>query len=99
MFDEREEAERAVVRPPQDDGLRPAPHDRFDERRPFANDLHLVTGVEQCRTIGIPRRRQGCSGVVKEIEILGNAWRMEDRVQRGATSDIALAPTQSAAWL
>lgn len=37
MFDERKEAERAVVCPLQDDGLRPAPHDRFDERRPFAN--------------------------------------------------------------
>jgi hypothetical protein len=55
MFDERKETERAVVRPLQDDGLRPAPYDRFDERRPFANDLDLVPGIEQRRTVGISR--------------------------------------------
>jgi hypothetical protein len=86
MFDEWKEAERAVVGPLQDDGLPIAPHDPFDKRRPFANDLDLVTSVEQGRTIGIPGRRQGRSCVVKEIEILRDSWRIEDRVQRGATA-------------
>jgi len=28
--------------------------ERFDERRPLANDLDLVTSVEQGRTIDVP---------------------------------------------
>ena len=91
MCDERKEAERAVVCPLQDDRLPLAPHDRFDERRPLANDLDLVTSVEQCRTIDIPCSSQGRSRVVKEIEILRDPWCVEDRIQRGATGDIALA--------
>ena len=91
MCDERKEAERAVMCPLQDDGLPLAPHDRFDERRPFANDLDLVTSIEQSRTINIPCRSQGRSRVVKEIETLRNPWRVEDRIQCGATGDIALA--------
>gem|GEM_PF-1174968 len=91
MCDERKEAERAVMCPLQDDGLPLAPHDRFDERRPFANDLDLVTSIEQSRTINIPCRSQGRSRVVKEIETLRNPWLVEDRIQCGATGDIALA--------
>ena len=68
-FTERKEAKRAVVAPLQDDGLRPVPHDRFDERRPFANDLNLVTTVEQCRTVSTPCSCQSRSRVMKEIEI------------------------------
>ncbi|HVE72710.1 MAG TPA: hypothetical protein VNI54_15200 [Thermoanaerobaculia bacterium] len=91
MFDERKESESAVVGPLQDDDLCPAPHDRLDERRPFANDLDVVTTAEQCRAIGTPCSCQSCSRVVKEIEILRNPWCVEERVQCGATSDIALA--------
>lgn len=55
---------------------------------------------QHCRRPACRRwRRHACAGgfllegrrVVKEIEILRNPWCVEDRVQCGATGDIALA--------
>ena len=64
---------------------------RFDESRPLAQDADAVPVYGEKRIVRIPAREKRFVCIVEEIDVPGRPGRADDRVQRSAARDVALA--------
>jgi len=88
---QREETVSAVASPLHEKRGIAAAHLRLYEEWRLAKDLNLEARIFQKSTVGGPTRFQGLFGVVKQIDVSRKPWGVEERVQCGGPSDVALA--------
>jgi hypothetical protein len=87
---QREEAVSAVASPLHEKGGIAAGHLRLYEEWTLAKDLNREARIFQKSTVGSPTRFEGLFGIVKQIDVSREPWRLEERVQRGGSGDVAL---------
>src|SRR3990172_886448 len=85
-----EETECAVAGPLHQEGGFAAAHLCLHEERTFSEGPDLEARILQKPTVGGPTRLEGLFGIVKQIDVSREPWRLEERVQRGGSGDVAL---------
>lgn len=87
----REEPERAVSGPLNDDGPVTAADLGFDEPGPLVDRPDVVSGVAKGGPVNLPSGLDGLGGIVKDVHVLRDAATAEGLVQGRAASYVAIA--------
>lgn len=91
MKHEREKTKSAVSDPLHEDRIGIARNRRLDEGRPLTQDADAVPVCGEKRLVRLPAREKRFVYIGEEIDVTGRPGRADDRVQRGAARDVALA--------
>jgi hypothetical protein len=91
VLDEREEPIRAVSCPFDEHRVMAAAHLGLDVGGALADDSHVEPLSAQEPFVRLPARAERLVGVVERIDVPGHPRGVQQRVERGAPGDVALA--------